>query len=75
MIRIANFRSDRVVSKVGLEVWSVLVLSLLIDGYVLVKTVQGIRESKPKDVAFSKHLKKASAVVITGVSPTGVEWS
>lgn len=44
--------------KVGLEVWSVLVLSLLIDGYVLVKTVQGIRESKPKDVAFSKHLKK-----------------
>ena len=59
--------------------WSVLTLSLLIDGYVLVKTVQGIRESKPKNVAFTKHLKTASGVVVavgsTRVSPTGAEWS
>lgn len=47
-------------SQVGLELWAVLGLSLFIDGYVLVKTVQGIWESKPKDMAFKKHLKNVS---------------
>lgn len=60
MICIADVRPDYVRSKVGLEIYSVLALSLLIDGYVLVKTVQGIWESKPRDVAFAKHLKTAS---------------
>ncbi|CAM9657221.1 unnamed protein product [Hapterophycus canaliculatus] len=43
--------------KVGMEVWSVLGLSLLIDGYVLVRTFGGIWDSKPKNVSFKKHLK------------------
>lgn len=82
MICIADIRLCYVLSKVGLEIYSVLALSLLIDGYVLVKTVQGIWESKPRDVAFAKHLKTASGsghypcvaygsgVVATRVLPT-----
>lgn len=46
--------------QVGMEVWSVLGLSLLIDGYVLVKTFEGIWESKPKNLSFKKHLKNVS---------------
>lgn len=46
--------------QVGMEVWSVLGLSLLIDGYVLVKTFEGIWESKPKNVSLKKHLKNVS---------------
>lgn len=48
--------------QVGMEFWSVLGLSLAIDGYVLVKTVQGIWASKPKDMAFSRHMKNASTI-------------
>lgn len=43
-----------------MEVWSVLGLSLLIDGYVLVKTFEGIWESKPKNVSLKKHLQNVS---------------
>ncbi|CAM9682088.1 unnamed protein product, partial [Ectocarpus fasciculatus] len=42
--------------KVGMEVWSVLGLSLLVDGYVLVKTFEGIWQSKPKNLSLKKHL-------------------
>lgn len=56
-------------SKVGLEMWSVLALSMLIDGYVLVKTLKGIQESKPKDVALAKHLKTVSRFVVGRVLP------
>ena len=38
------------------EVWGVLTLSLLIDGYVFSKTIQEIMESKPKDSTFWSHL-------------------
>lgn len=43
-----------------MEVWSVLGLSLLIDGYVLVKTFEGIWESKPKNLSLKRHLKNVS---------------
>lgn len=43
-----------------MEVWSVLGLSLLIDGYVLVKTFQGIWASKPKNLSLKKHLSNVS---------------
>ncbi|CAN0433363.1 unnamed protein product, partial [Ectocarpus sp. 13 AM-2016] len=39
-----------------MEVWSVLGLSLLVDGYVLVKTFEGIWQSKPKNLSLKKHL-------------------
>ncbi|CAN0236012.1 unnamed protein product [Ectocarpus sp. 6 AP-2014] len=42
--------------KVGMEVWSVLGLSLLVDGYVLVKTFESIWQSKPKNLSLKKHL-------------------
>lgn len=43
-----------------MEVWSVLGLSLLIDGYVLVKTFESIWKSKPKNLSLKKHLKRVS---------------
>eukprot|EP00903_Cladosiphon_okamuranus_P009592 g9131.t1 len=43
--------------KVGMEVWSVLGFSLLVDGYVLVKTFESIWKSKPKNLSLKKHLK------------------
>ncbi|CAM9889355.1 unnamed protein product, partial [Ascophyllum nodosum] len=44
--------------KVGYEVWSVLGVSLLIDGYVLVQALQGMYASKPEGTSFIKHLRK-----------------
>jgi zinc transporter 9 len=38
------------------EVWSVLALSLLIDGYVLTKTIGDVRVNQPKGVSFWGHV-------------------
>lgn len=43
-----------------MEVWSVLGLSLLVDGYVLVKTFESIWQSKPKNLSLKKHLTNVS---------------
>lgn len=38
------------------EVWSVLALSLMIDGYVLTKTIGDVRVNQPKGVSFWGHV-------------------
>jgi solute carrier family 30 (zinc transporter), member 9 len=38
------------------HVWSVLGLSLAVDGYVLYKSIADIRETKPPNVSFWKHV-------------------
>jgi len=38
------------------EIWSVLALSLAIDGYVLTKTIGDVRANQPKDVSFWSHV-------------------
>jgi zinc transporter 9 len=38
------------------EVWSVLILSFSIDGYVLKKTIADTRETKPEGVSYLAHL-------------------
>lgn len=40
---------------ISLEVWSVLALSFLIDGYVLTQTLAEVSEGKPKGVSYWKH--------------------
>lgn len=38
------------------EVWAVLALSLIVDGYVLYETVKDIQESKPNHVTLWNHI-------------------
>ena len=38
--------------------WAVLALSFIVDGYVLGKTIQEIRETQPKGTSFIEHCKK-----------------
>jgi cation diffusion facilitator family transporter len=38
------------------EVWGVLALSFMVDGYVLYRTVNDVRESKPSHISLSKHI-------------------
>mmetsp|Transcript_24432 Transcript_24432/g.34097 ORF Transcript_24432/g.34097 Transcript_24432/m.34097 type:complete len:674 (-) Transcript_24432:22-2043(-) len=45
-------------SDISWEVWTVLGFSLAVDGYVLGKTVAGIRESMPENVSFWSHVQK-----------------
>eukprot|EP00934_Nitzschia_sp_Nitz4_P000308 Nitzschia sp. Nitz4//scaffold192_size41448//34135//35481//NITZ4_007489-RA/size41448-processed-gene-0.59-mRNA-1//1//CDS//3329540248//308//frame0 len=42
-------------SEISNEVWAVLALSFVADGYVLHKTVAEIQETKPENVPFWKH--------------------
>mmetsp|Transcript_18189 Transcript_18189/g.25633 ORF Transcript_18189/g.25633 Transcript_18189/m.25633 type:complete len:688 (+) Transcript_18189:84-2147(+) len=46
------------VSDITWEVWTVLGISLAVDGYVLGKTVAGIRESMPENMSFWSHVQK-----------------
>ncbi|KAG7359855.1 cation efflux protein [Nitzschia inconspicua] len=45
-------------SNITNEVWAVLVMSFLVDGYVLYKTVSEIQAERPNDVSFWHHVKK-----------------
>lgn len=42
--------------EISREVWGVLALSFVIDGYVLHKTVSDVLESKPSHISLSKHI-------------------
>ena len=41
----------------GWETWGILGVSILIDGWVLGKVVQDLRESKPEGVTFLQHVR------------------
>ena len=43
---------------IGWETWSVLGFSLAVDGFVLIKTIQKLKATKPPNVSFIKHSKE-----------------
>jgi zinc transporter 9 len=45
-------------SEITYEVWGVLVMSFLVDGYVLYKTISEIQGERPNDVSFLQHVQK-----------------
>ena len=47
---------DPSLNKITWEVWTVLILSFSIDGYVLKKTIAETLESKPDGVSYWKHI-------------------
>jgi zinc transporter 9 len=45
-------------SNITNEVWAVLFMSFMVDGYVLYKTVSEIQEERPKDISFWQYVQK-----------------
>lgn len=43
-----------------MEVWAVLGFSLLVDGFVLVRTLKEIASSRPEGVSILERVKKVS---------------
>lgn len=53
-----GFQYLRTLVQVGVEVWAVLGFSMVVDGYVLMRTLKGIAASRPEGVSLLNHVKK-----------------
>jgi len=49
---------DPSLQDINREVWAVLAMSFLVDGYVLYETVRDVRETKPSHLSLREHIAK-----------------